>query len=193
MIPKLETERLMLRPFLLADAPEVCLLANNYEVYKTTLNVPHPYSVEMAVEWISEHENDLALRNLYHWAVVSKETGSLLGCISLGFNTKRLLAEVGYWFGTPFWNKGYGTEASRRVIAFGFETLGLNRIYGRFFSNNPASGRIMEKCGMRLEGCLREDQIKDGQFMDVYYYSVLSREYFSDGENSGHKGIEILK
>lgn len=180
MIPKLETKRLLLRPFLLADAPEVNVLAGNYEVYKTTLNVPHPYSEEMAVAWISEHDHDLVLRNLYHWAVINRDTGKLMGCISLGFNTKRILAEIGYWFGEPYWNQGFGTEASVCVIRFGFETLGLNRIYGRFFANNPASGKIMEKCGMKFEGRLRDDQIKDGAFIDVNYYGILREEFLGE-------------
>lgn len=177
MIPNLETERLYLRPFYSEDAAEVQRLAGDYDVYKSTLNVPHPYLDGMAESWIAAHPVDAEMRHLIHWAMVVKQTNALIGCVSVGISTKRCIGEVGYWLGKDYWNKGYGTEASRCVINYGFETLELNRFYGRHFDSNPASGKIMQKCGMVKEGVLRHDQIKDGEFVDICYYGLLRNEW----------------
>lgn len=182
MIPVLETTRLLLRHFLASDAKDVARMAGAEEIYKTTLVVPHPYHDSMASEWIEKHEEDLALRNLHNWAIVIKETGKLAGCISLGVAPKRHLAEVGYWLGVDYWHLGYTTEAAKRVVRFGFENLQLNRVYGRCFSNNPASGKVMEHCGMTFEGVLKSDQFKDGVYIDVNYYGLLREEWLKEKE-----------
>ena len=86
-------------------------------------------------------------------------------------------AELGYWIGKPYWNSGYATEASRAVLKYGFEVLGLNRIHASHFRRNPASGRIMEKIGMKYEGCLRQHFKKWGKFEDLETYGILRSEY----------------
>lgn len=177
VIENLETERLILRPFQLSDAPTVYALASNKKIYDTTLNIPHPYTEDMARAWISAHLEDVTERLLYHWAIVRKEDAALLGCISIGIRPGLQMGELGYWLGEPYWSKGYGTEAAKAVMAYGFDTIGLNRVYGRHFVNNPASGAIMKKCGMQIEGVLRNDSVKDGRFIDIAYLGILRSEY----------------
>ncbi len=177
MIPVLETERLVLRPFEIKDAKAVQLLASDYDIYKTTLHIPHPYEEGMAEAWIGRQPEDATERHLLHWAIVDKKEAAILGCVSIGMSPKRRIGEIGYWLGKPYWNKGFGTEAGKKVMAYGFEALDLNRIYGRHFAENPASGKIMEKCGMKFEGLLRADQIKEGKFVDICYWGVLKSEW----------------
>ncbi len=65
--------------------------------------------------------------------------------------------ELAYWVGQTYWGKGYATEAAEAMVAFGFETLELNRIHAATLTVNPASSRVMEKAGMRLEGTMKQD------------------------------------
>ena len=86
-------------------------------------------------------------------------------------------AELGYWVGVPYWNRGVATEAARALVAFGFGALGLHRVQARHLTRNPASGRVMQKLGMRLEGVHREAVRKWDRFEDLAMYAVLAREW----------------
>ena len=81
--------------------------------------------------------------------------------------------ELGYSLARPLWGRGYMTEALRRVIAFTFDTMDMNRIEAQHELANPASGRVMEKCGMRREGILRQRLYNKGQYVDVALYAIL--------------------
>ena len=82
-------------------------------------------------------------------------------------------AELGYWIGKPYWGQGYCTEAARATLDFGFEQLGLNRIFAHHFARNPASGRVMQKIGMTREGRLRQHVKKWDAFEDLELYGIL--------------------
>ena len=86
-------------------------------------------------------------------------------------------AELGYWIGKPFWNRGYATEAAIAVIRFGFASLDLDRIASRHFSRNPASGRVMQKAGLRHEGTARQSMIKWGKYEDLQLYAILREDW----------------
>ena len=88
-------------------------------------------------------------------------------------------AELGYWIGVPYWGAGYATEGARAVMQFGFETLSLNRIFASHFSRNPASGRVLQKIGMRYEGTLRRHLKKWDEYIDLECYGVLRSEFQS--------------
>jgi len=86
-------------------------------------------------------------------------------------------AELGYWIALKFWNRGYATEASQRLLDFGFEVLGLHRIEARHFLRNPASGQVMKKLGMQPEGLERDWAIKWDRFETLAVYSILEPEW----------------
>jgi RimJ/RimL family protein N-acetyltransferase len=86
-------------------------------------------------------------------------------------------AELGFWIAIECWGKGYATEAARAVLAFGFEQLGLNRIYAHYMVRNPASGRALAKIGMKQEGLLRQRVRKWGLFEDVVPLAILREEW----------------
>ena len=175
--PTLTTNRLVLRPFGLGDAPRVQLLAGDPAIAATTLTIPHPYEDGLAEKWITSHEDDYKLGRIIHFALTLRDDRLLIGAMSLALQNELRSAELGYWIGRPYWNRGYGTEAAAAVIRYGFDKLRLNRIFAVHMTHNPASGRILEKIGMTKEGCHRQSQIKYGKFVDLNYYSILRTEY----------------
>ncbi len=176
--PVLTTERLQLRPFGLEDAPDVQRLAGAPEIAATTLRIAHPYPVGAAEVFIFGQESAFIDGLGATFAVVEATTGTLCGCVGLGCDREHSHAELGYWIGVPYWGRGYATEAARRVLAFGFSHFGLHRIASRHFASNPASGRVLQKIGMKYEGRRREAFFKQGRgFEDSLEYGLLSREW----------------
>ena len=175
--PTIQTARLTLRPFALADAPDVQRFAGAREVARMVSGVPHPYEDGMAEEWIATHADNFALGKAAHFAVTLRETGEFCGVVGLQMREASDMGTLGYWFGVPFWGRGYCTEAARAVVDFGFESLGLRRIRCDHSGSNPASGRVMQKLGMRREGCQREQFLKWGVAQDLVMYGLLRREW----------------
>lgn len=175
--PSLTTERLVLRPFRMDDAADVQRLAGDYAVAATTLRIPHPYEDGMAEQWLAtlgpafEKGEQIAL------AITSREDGALLGAIGLTLDAVNQSAELGYWIGKPYWGRGYATEAARALVRFGFEKLGLNRIYAHHFAHNPASGRVLQKAGLSREGYLPQAIRKWDQFVDLVLYGVVRENW----------------
>lgn len=177
MIPTLTTERLVLRPFTLEDAPIVHKLAGAREIADTTLNIPHPYPDGAAEKWISTHQEEYEKNASAVWAVTLKDSGQLIGCISLIADRKFDRAELGYWISQPFWSQGYCTEAAKAVLDYGFNQAKLNRVFAFYLSRNPASGKVMQKIGMKPEGCLRQHIKKWDCYEDLQYYGILKSAY----------------
>jgi RimJ/RimL family protein N-acetyltransferase len=174
VLPVLRTARLTLRPFELADASAVQRLAGAYEVALNTLTVPHPYPDGAAEEWIRKQQEELEAGRLQNFAVA--DACGLVGSMGLMARGEGV-AEIGYWIGVPFWRRGYASEAAAELLRYGFEDVGLHRIFGEHYSRNPASGRVLQKLGMQLEGTLREHHHKWGEFLDVVVYGILRREW----------------
>jgi ribosomal-protein-alanine N-acetyltransferase len=148
-------------------------LAGDRLIAETTLNIPHPYPPGAAEAWIARHRAEWARGDAVNLALERKDDRALLGAIGLRVERDHARAEIGYWIGVPYWGQGYATEAARALIAYAFGELGLNRVYAYHFTGNPASGRVMEKAGMRLEGELRQHQRKGGEFRDSRLYGIL--------------------
>jgi len=174
-----ETERLLLRPLTLDDAPRIERLAGDKLVAASTLNMPYPYEREMAEDFVHATRTDLNKRHGFVLCIADKTTNDLLGCIGLTPAYRHDAAELGYWMGVPYWGKGYTTEAARRMIQFGFEEVKLNRVFALCFSDNPASARVLEKSGMKHEGVLRQHLKKWDEYKDAVYYGILQSEWFA--------------
>ena len=127
---------------------------------------------------ISEYENI----EYYHWVI--EVDGIIVGTINLhDIETKKERCELGYCIGSRWWNKEIVTEAARAVIAFAFTELNASKVCAYHDTANPASGRVMQKCGMKQEGLLREHSIqKDGTRSDLAVYGILKSEW---RENNG--------
>jgi ribosomal-protein-alanine N-acetyltransferase len=170
----LTTDRLVLRPPELDDAPSIERLAGAYPIALNTLSIPHPYPAGAGEEWVrknSSHDDDVT------FVITARDSGDVVGVIGLMLHRESDSAEIGYWIGVPYWGRGYMTEAARAAIDFGFEALKLNKIYASHFDRNPSSGRVLQKLGMTHEGRLRQHHKKWGVYVDVEMYSLLRSEW----------------
>lgn len=176
LFPTIQTQRLILRSLTIEDAPEVQKLAGDRDIAATTLSIPHPYENGMAEAWIETHPEAYEKGVGITWAITLRDNGIFCGTIGLLINQEHNKAELGYWVGKPYWGKGYCTEAANAIVQYGFETLGLHRIHAAHFARNLASGRVMQKIGMRLEGCKRQHILKWGKFEDLVLYGILKSD-----------------
>lgn len=174
---KLETERLILRRFVMEDAAAMYEnWASENEVTKF-LTWPTHASVDvtkMLLEaWISNYEN----ADFYNWAIEIKETGEVVGNISVvEINENIKGAVLGYCMGTRWWGREIMPEAGRAVIRYLFEEVGFHRIAANHDKNNPKSGRVMQKIGMTYEGTLRSAGFCNQGVIDEAWYSILKEE-----------------
>lgn len=176
----IETQRLLLRPVTLEDSERVEELASDYDVSKTTLNIPYPYPAGGGKEFIKsvlefEKNGEIAI-----FAITNKETQTLLGLINLNIAVPHKRGELGYFVGKPYWGMGYGTEAARSILSYGFNELDLNKIYAAAFKSNPGSWRIMEKIGLKHEGTHKQHVSRSGEFFDLAYYGLVKEDYLKE-------------
>lgn len=172
-LPRIETERLVLRMLTVEDADDVYDYARSPAVARHVSWDAH-HSVEQTVCYLMTVADAYSRGDLVDWGVVLKESGKVIGsCGFSSWNREHHFAEMGYAFGEDHWNRGLATECARAVIGFGFEQMGLNRIEALCFPRNRASARVLEKCGMKLEGLLEGRVMANGVFNDALMYSIV--------------------
>lgn len=175
--PKLETNQLILSRILYTDIPVIVEYAGNVKIAEMTLNIPHPYQEEDAIFWINMANNGFKDKTQFTFGIRLKSTDEFIGGIGLKINNRFDRAELAYWVAEPFWNNGYASEAVSGILKFGFETLELNKIYATHIAENPASGRVMIKNKMILEGELKDHTKKEGQYKSIFQYRLTRNEY----------------
>jgi RimJ/RimL family protein N-acetyltransferase len=146
-IPVLETKRLVLRAPQLGDAKWIAMLANDRRIAENTRRIPHPYSRADAEDFISS-VNVASGETAF---LITHADGTIMGACGLAM-TDGPAPELGYWLGTPFWGQGYATEAVRAVIDYAFTELEYEALQAGARVTNPASRRILEKCGFQWTG-----------------------------------------
>ncbi len=173
----IETERLILRRFSKDDAQAMFdNWASDAEVTKFMTWPPYE-KVEDAKGYLEYVENSYANGEL-HWAIELKEIGEPVGAISVvKMNEAVNSLEIGYGIGRKWWHKGITSEAFAAVIKFLFENTDVNRIEAVHDTNNPNSGRVMKKCGLKYEGTLRQAGLNNQGICDSAVYSILREEY----------------
>jgi RimJ/RimL family protein N-acetyltransferase len=144
-ISVLETERLVLRAPRRGDAKAIAGLANDRRVAENTARLPHPYRLDDACEFI-----DVVNRQAGEATFAVLLNGELIGMCAV--EPREQVAEIGYWFGVPFWGRGYATEAIRAVVDYAFGDLGHDALQAGARVSNPASRRVLEKCGFQWTG-----------------------------------------
>jgi len=165
-----------LRPWAESDAPELALLANNKSIADNLRDLfPHPYSLADAIQWLT-----MVLRQegpVRYFAIIVD--GKLAGSIGLAPKTDiyRKNAEVGYYIGSQFRNRGIVTAALKAVTAYAFRTFDINRIYAEPFADNVGSRRVLEKAGYFHEATFKNYVIKNGVIKDSCIYSVLKENF----------------
>ncbi len=173
----IKTERLTLRPFRQDDAPAMFKnWASDPRVTRFLTWQPHN-SVEVTREildgWCALYANPA----YYHWGIEFE--GDLIGGINVVRQNERdEVAELGYCISADAWGHDIMTEAARAVIAYLFTEVGFHRIAISHAAQNPASGRVADKCGMRLEGVLKGDfKSFDGEYWDIVLHGLLREEW----------------
>lgn len=171
----METKRLNFRYFEMSDCKTLAKLCND-ETVTRYLPLPSPYKLSDAKNWILGQEANRKNGDMYDFAIIDKETNGLIGSISLKINKQNNFAEIGYWLAPTYWNKGLMSEACKEIINFAFENLKLHKVFAKHYVENSASGRVMEKAGLKYVATLQDHAYKNGTYHDVKLYELVNKK-----------------
>ncbi|MBI2654033.1 GNAT family N-acetyltransferase [Candidatus Woesearchaeota archaeon] len=169
-MPIIKSKRFILRHFKKEDEKYLTKYANDRLVSRYISTMPYPYTIKDAKKWINHCIAAYKKRKKKEMNFVIEINGHLAGAVGLSHIDKHK-AEIGYWLGRDFWNKGIATEAVKVITNFGFNKLKLKRIYAYIFKQNKGSVRVLEKNGYKFEGLLRKHANKDGKLIDSLLYA----------------------
>ena len=175
---RIETESLILRPFVMEDAEAMYRnWACDPEVTKF-LSWPTYKSVDTAYEILDIWTKQYSDNTFYQWAIELKEIGEVIGSISVvNFDERVDMVEIGFCIGKPWWGQGIMTEAFQAVIDFLFGEVNVQRIEAGHDPNNPASGAVQRKCGLKYEGTLRRSIRSNQGITDKVVLAILKEEW----------------
>lgn len=176
--PSIESERLVLGKIKIKYIEKIIQYANNEKVAQNLLSFPFPYTEKDAITWINGQNEGFTSKKNYIFAICKKIYDEFIGGVGLHIDIANNKAELGYWIAEPFWGNGYATEAVEKILEFGFKSLKLNKIYGRHFTDNPASGKVLVKNKMVQEGELKAEIKKGELYKDLIVYRLTKDEYF---------------
>ena len=173
---QLETTRLVLRRAEIADTQSMFRnWASDPEVTKFLTWLPHTdtdVTKNILESWVESYAKD----DYYQWLIVLKELGEPIGSIMVNTVGRAQSAHVGYCIGKAWWHKGIMSEALKVVMDFLFDEVGYHRVESLHDPNNPNSGKVMVKCGMKYEGTLRQADRNNQGICDACYYGLLAEE-----------------
>ncbi len=172
--PVLVTERLVLRPPHADDITELVELANNRRIAEMLSRMPHPYGEAEAHAFVAMASQKRAAGCVY--AATLAESGAFIGCAGLNGTPRGL--EIGYWIGEPYWKRGYATEAAHALVDLAFRATGISELHVSCRVINPASRRVIHKCGFQYAGQGMLNSITAGQ-VPVERYSLDRRTWVS--------------
>ena len=177
------TRRLVLRDFTMDDAPAVHVYGSDPEVVRYMPWGPNTWTDTQDFLRRTLDNQKADPRGAFGLAVTLASTGELIGASGIRITSPMLReAIMGYSYRRDVWNRGYATEAAKALVAFGFEKLGMHRIFAYCDVANLASVRVLEKVGMEREGLLRQHMPIRGQWRDSYLYAILEDDYRADQE-----------
>lgn len=171
---QLTNENVTLREFISDDKYRLVELANNPKI---SINLrdgfPNPYTLADAENFLEKYAG---LESSQIFAIEYR--GDYVGNIGLhkGTDVYRKSAEIGYFLGEPYWNLGIMTKAVNLICDFGFKNMDIVRIHAGIFEFNPASMRVLEKCGFKKEGVFEKSIIKNGAIYDEFRYAKIKDE-----------------
>src|SRR4029450_11074292 len=146
-IPLIETERLVLRAPRLEDAKTIATLLNDRRIAENTVRIPHPYAITNAQRFIDGANAGSGETEF----LITRRDATVLGACGVAERAEEA-PEIGYWLAFAFWGKGYATEAARAVIDYAFDDLHYAVLHAGARVSNPASRRVLEKCGFQWTG-----------------------------------------
>lgn len=172
MVPVIPARHCLLRPWSASDVASLVSLANNPAVARNLTHLfPHPYTERHAHEWV--RLNTQPGSSLFDWAI--EVDGMLAGGIGIrpaqGDAPRR--AEIGYWLGEPFWGRGIATAATEALVEWAFDATDLERLEAAVHAGNPASARVLQKCGFVSEPAPTKGPDRDGRLVDRVMHAKL--------------------
>jgi [ribosomal protein S5]-alanine N-acetyltransferase len=175
--PVIETERLILREMSPDDVNALLRHFGNAEVVRF-IDMQPIRTLEQANEWLRWMGGFFAARDGLRWGITLKHDRTFIGSAGLhGWNREAHFAEIGCDIAYPYWGHGYGREAMRHIITFGWDQMNLNRVEADVIEGNQRSIHALQKLGFRLEGTFRQRLLKGGKYFDVHYFGLLRCDY----------------
>ena len=172
---ELKSGNIILRPLRQTDAERLAHLANNEKISRNLRDgFPNPYTLADAENFLKKFTN----QDPVTFFGIDYD-GEYVGNIGLvpGQDVYRKSAEIGYFIGEPYWNKGIVTTAVNLISEYGFNHLDIIRIHTGVFEYNPASMHVLEKCGFVKEGVFRKSVVKQGKLWDEVRYAKIKQEF----------------
>ncbi|MGE0650761.1 MAG: GNAT family N-acetyltransferase [Alphaproteobacteria bacterium] len=180
---ELATARLILRPLMLEDWREVHELAGDDEVARWTASLPHPMTEQDARRWVESRTHVITPTGIGHvFAVTRRDDGCLVGVAGFYVRSGTSSADLGYWFGRAYWNRGYAAEALVAMLRFAFEGLHVAEAKATAFPDNIASMRVLEKAGFRVTGRTNRDIPLRGGVREIVLCAVDKAAFFVAGQ-----------
>jgi [ribosomal protein S5]-alanine N-acetyltransferase len=173
----IDAGRCVLREWRLTDEEELVRQANDRRVSIDLRDrFPYPYTAGHAAEWLGRN---VGVTPPTAFAVTERGRDEPVGGVGLMLqeDVQRISAEIGYWLGVAAWGRGIATDAVKAATAYGFDSLGLERLYAVANTRNEASARVLEKSGYIREGTMRRAAIKEGIVLDQFMYAALKTEW----------------
>jgi len=179
---KIETKRLILRPFEKKDTKEIQKILDNINITKWLLVFPHPFTKKDAIKSIDRYISGWKEKPIssYRFAIEGREDDVLIGGIMLSHvNLDQKIGMLSYWLGEEHQGRGYGSEALGEVLNLAFNKLKLRRLDAEVYPGNPSSGKLLEKFGAKKEGYKRKAHIckADGKVKDSIVYGLLKEDW----------------
>lgn len=164
----IKSKKFVLRKYREGDEESLRKNINNRKVARYMSNVPHPYTMKNAKEWIAKDLKWQKEKKPTEVNFVIDIDGEVVGAVGFSGVKWEHKAEIGYWLAEKYWRQGIMTGAVKLAVKFGFKELKLKRIFATVFSPNLASKRVLEKVGFELEGVMKKDHKKNGRIYDSW-------------------------
>lgn len=168
----MQSERLIFRKFNLDDIDDVFEFGNDDETCKFVTWDKHKNILES-----EKVITDYFMKNTYCFAIVEKISNKCIGSFEFKVDIKNNSLSLGYVLNKTFWNKGYMTETLNFMLDYAFNTLKVNRVYGVHIKENIASGKVMEKCGLKVEGEFEDEEFLKGRYITLVHRAILRKNY----------------
>jgi len=179
----MQSERLIFRKFSLDDIDDVFEFGSDDETCKFVTVDKHKNILET-----EKVITDYFMKNKYCFAIVEKISNKCIGSFEFKADIKNNSLSFGYVLNKKFWNKGYMTETLNFMLGYAFNTLKVNRVSATHIRENLASGKVMEKCGLEIEGIFEDVEFLKGRYITLVYRAILRKNYLK-----GEKEYETIR
>jgi ribosomal-protein-alanine N-acetyltransferase len=154
------------------DIEDIARLANDRDIAAMTASLPYPYTKNNAKTWL-DYVNNTQSEHVF----AIEHDNRFIGIIGLVHESENNRAELGYWLGKEYWNRGFASAAVQIVLGYAFTVLQVSKVYAQAFGSNIASHKVLEKNGFVREGCLERHFVRMGTTHDILYFGLLKESY----------------